>query len=135
MVKKFYGLFWIFFEKFWKKNFSAYYSFFLNFLKILRKKFFGLFPHEIFFGKFFQQKCHSEKIFRPILNLIENINFRENLNWVLAYQIWDSSTLSWCIWDFKKILSRKMVKIGQKFFIFAIPLFWGLGGKFYLLPR
>ena len=26
-----------------------------------------------------------------------------------------------------------MVKIGQKFFIFAIPLFWGLGGKFYLL--
>ena len=63
LIKKFFGLFWLFFE------------FFENF----EKKFFGLFPHEIFFGNFFQQKCHSEKIFRPILNLIENINFRENL--------------------------------------------------------
>ena len=38
----------------------------------------------IFSENFFQQKCHSEKIFRPILILIENINFRANLSGGLA---------------------------------------------------
>ena len=68
-------------------NFFLSFLGFLEFLENLRKKIFGLFPHEIFFGSFFQQKCHSEKIFRSILNLIKNINFRENLSGMFAYQI------------------------------------------------